>query len=594
MMMPGKQPAVVKRYDFCGLPIAVENPAGTIRSWDAGGGKTGYTRMLLDYGFIEGYLSGDGEELDCYIGPHALAKLVHVVHQLKAPEYRAHDEDKVMLGFHSADEALAAYLAHRSDGDRAFGTLTTWPLDRFRAKLRRRGADSTSKIHASVALVERSLIALAGKRPSAGRRGGKPGARVRYEQRLIDRAIKLGAGALARDVRSVAAELAAGESYDDIKKRLARCHRGMDPAKLGDLLRRTAILARLQGMDAGRGEAGLVSRRALSSFVGAPAEALGGPGPGMIPVKKTITQKGKTFETTYWVKDPDAKKGKDKAAPAPKPAPVGNEPLPGNKAEHFPDPSELTFVSGAGHLGGAGSKSIYKDDQGNEWLWKPALSKDGAQTPKPYSAHAQEAYSTIVSQIKTTAAVKAVTIDGKVGTIQKMMKLDPDHPTVGKSTPPAKLTAHEKEDIGAEHVSDWLMSQHDSHGDNFVRTAAGDLVGVDKEQAFRYFGKDQLSENYHPNKSYGEAEPYYNRFWRDFAAGKNDFDPQVLGKYIERAQRIPDTEFSRSLESYARSLFSKHTDQQGFLSRAVARKADLRRDFEAFITRLGGEPFKFE
>jgi hypothetical protein len=45
-----------KRYLFQGLPIAVENPAGSIRTWsDADGKQTGQTLMLHDYGFIEGH-----------------------------------------------------------------------------------------------------------------------------------------------------------------------------------------------------------------------------------------------------------------------------------------------------------------------------------------------------------------------------------------------------------------------------------------------------------------------------------------------------------------------------------------------------------
>jgi hypothetical protein len=71
-----------------------------------------------------------------------------VVHQRKAPDFTAYDEDKVMLGFPDGKAAKEAYLAHRSDGDRAFGGMSVVPLDRFKAKLQRR--TGTGPIRATV------------------------------------------------------------------------------------------------------------------------------------------------------------------------------------------------------------------------------------------------------------------------------------------------------------------------------------------------------------------------------------------------------------------------------------------------------------
>jgi hypothetical protein len=244
-------PQVANRYEFAGLPIAVENAAGTIRSWDAGEGKVGYTRMLLDYGFIEGYLSGDGEELDVYVGPDPTAPFVYVVHQLRAPNYRAHDEDKVMLGFYSGEEARIAYLLHRNDGDRAFGSMETIPLERFKSILRRRSPETTRKIHASVQMTERALMALAGRRPRAGKRtvAGERRA-ARYEQRLIERGVQLAARALAPDLRTLKAEIDDADSFEDLKKQVAYRLRHMDPGPLGEVLRRTEMLAQLSGRSA--------------------------------------------------------------------------------------------------------------------------------------------------------------------------------------------------------------------------------------------------------------------------------------------------------------------------------------------------------
>jgi hypothetical protein len=141
----------VDRRKFAGLDVVVENPAGSTRYWhDRDGRESGSTLMRHDYGFIDGHVGVDGDELDCYLGPDEAAPFVHVIHQMRAPEYSAHDEDKVMLGFRSEAEARAGYLAHRNDGDRAYGGMSVIPLEAFKRKLQRR--EGTGKIRHEVTM----------------------------------------------------------------------------------------------------------------------------------------------------------------------------------------------------------------------------------------------------------------------------------------------------------------------------------------------------------------------------------------------------------------------------------------------------------
>jgi len=82
--------------DFAGLRIVVENPAGSTRYWhDRDGRESGSTIMRNDYGFFAGHVGADGDALDCYLGPNEAAPFVYVVHQLAAPDFKRHDEDKV-------------------------------------------------------------------------------------------------------------------------------------------------------------------------------------------------------------------------------------------------------------------------------------------------------------------------------------------------------------------------------------------------------------------------------------------------------------------------------------------------------------------
>lgn len=113
-----------------GLDIAIENPAGTVRR-----GNGWQTRMVYDYGYVKRSEAVDGDEVDVYLGPNLDAPMVYVVHQRKYGDWDAYDEDKVMAGFDSEDDARAAYLQHYDD-PRFLGPITAMPVAEFVEKVR--------------------------------------------------------------------------------------------------------------------------------------------------------------------------------------------------------------------------------------------------------------------------------------------------------------------------------------------------------------------------------------------------------------------------------------------------------------------------
>ena len=123
------------RMDFRGLPISVETRRGAIRSWyDPHTGGEGHTRMRVPYGYVRGTLGVDGDQYDVFIGPHRDAPMVYVIHQMKAPDFIAYDEDKAVLGVLSEAEARELYRAHYDD-PRFLGSVTAMPFEEFRAKV---------------------------------------------------------------------------------------------------------------------------------------------------------------------------------------------------------------------------------------------------------------------------------------------------------------------------------------------------------------------------------------------------------------------------------------------------------------------------
>jgi SPP1 gp7 family putative phage head morphogenesis protein len=125
--------------ELLGLHVVIENPAGSIRTWTDADGTTGQTVMRWSYGYLDGFEGADGEDVDVYVGPELEPAEVYVVHQRRkgSPEdehWLDYDEDKVMLGWKSADAAKTAYLAQYDDA-RFFGGMSVFTADDFKRRL---------------------------------------------------------------------------------------------------------------------------------------------------------------------------------------------------------------------------------------------------------------------------------------------------------------------------------------------------------------------------------------------------------------------------------------------------------------------------
>lgn len=115
---------------FQGLPIAIENQKGSVRSGVDRDGKPWRTLMKLPYGYVKGTKGADGEAVDAYVGPHKDATHAFVVHQHKS-DGTGYDEDKVMLGLRNLKEAIKAYLAHYNS-KKFLGPVKAVPMERLK------------------------------------------------------------------------------------------------------------------------------------------------------------------------------------------------------------------------------------------------------------------------------------------------------------------------------------------------------------------------------------------------------------------------------------------------------------------------------
>ncbi|HPI77006.1 MAG TPA: phage head morphogenesis protein, partial [bacterium] len=228
-------------------------------------------------------------------------------------------------------------------------------------------------------------------------------------------------------------------------------------------------------------------------------------------------------------------------------------------------------------LGGAHEKYIYVDRRGDEWLFKPNDA---------FVARGEEMAYRVGRLIDPDAVeVRYVELGGRQGSIQRLVKYV-KHEGTFRDIPIHKMTSVEIEAVQREHIIDWLISNHDGHAKQFVRAADGKIYGIDKGQAFKFLGKDKLNIAYHPNSM--EAEPLYNTLFRAYKSGDVDIDLQAALKYIRRVERIPDSEYMEIIRPYVDGRFGAKASaaKDEFCKLALARKNNIRRDFESFYNEL--------
>lgn len=121
-----------EHISFQGIPIAIENKLGSVRSGRDASGKAWSCKLPADYGYIKRTIGADGDHVDAYIGPVRNSPLVVVVNQHSLDG--KWDEHKVVLGYNSERDALDCYVKAFSDdkGVDRIGSVEVMSLDGFK------------------------------------------------------------------------------------------------------------------------------------------------------------------------------------------------------------------------------------------------------------------------------------------------------------------------------------------------------------------------------------------------------------------------------------------------------------------------------
>jgi len=321
---------------------------------------------------------------------------------------------------------------------------------------------------------------------------------------------------------------------------------------------------------------------------------------GQVSVVMAKYKKAKKVPSHYMAALPTSQPaaGAASTTPASTPAPV---PPVGFKIPDIPPASALTLGGSATELGGIKAKQYATDANQNKYLFKPEKVK----------GLASQAVSDLSSLLMTPGQfvpVKVCTIGGKVGAVQPMIANMGQVHSVGSSgmtmpqTPILQMSQDQLNDLLRERVLDWAVGNQDTKPDNFLKAGNGKIIGIDKEQAFKYIqsAKLEVGAQCAPNPTIS----LYDKLFSLYTKGKIDLDfNKAMLPYIKRVENIPNSKWMEAVDPYidawASSAGWTSSAKQSFRAAVLARKNGIRADFESFITKLRNErgisgAFKFE
>lgn len=115
---------------YQGIPISIENRAGSVRSGTDPDGNKWETRMQFAYGKIPYAVGSDGESLDVFIGPNPVCDKVFII-PIRKKGTKQYDEDKVFLGFETRQAVWDAFRKYYDNANQFYSPMIEIPFNHF-------------------------------------------------------------------------------------------------------------------------------------------------------------------------------------------------------------------------------------------------------------------------------------------------------------------------------------------------------------------------------------------------------------------------------------------------------------------------------
>jgi hypothetical protein len=260
---------------------------------------------------------------------------------------------------------------------------------------------------------------------------------------------------------------------------------------------------------------------------------------------------------------------------------------------------------GPGHrLGGASPKRVLRSRiNGRLYIYK---SESQSGIPEEYRPHADRLAASVAAVLLDRGEYVPVGLTvldyGKgpvLGSVQPLLEgaVQQDFRACGQGElwcDPDFLSDADLARIQREQVLDWLVANHDAHGNQWIRVR-GVLLGIDKTQACKHLGQDRLDPDYHPNAGYGEDNPVYHYLFHAVRNGWRSVDPGVIEPVLARADGLSDEAFLGHFAGYldvCRRRPGLRRRAEEYPRLLLERRRNLRADFGAYYGRMLGRPMR--
>ncbi|MCI0686272.1 MAG: ATP-binding protein, partial [Sporichthyaceae bacterium] len=142
--------------------------------------------------------------------------------------------------------------------------------------------------------------------------------------------------------------------------------------------------------------------------------------------------------------------------------------------------------------------------------------------------------------------VYVASVGGKTGAIQPRLT-----GATRLSGSPNSWTQAEVDAVVRYHVAAWMVGDHDGNPHNILRTPSGGLLPVDLGQAFKFYGTDKLSLDFHPNPDRPVYQHAYTAHKSGGLAPGVTINPAAAHPVIKAFEAMPDSQWRALLHSTA-------------------------------------------